>query len=89
MNIDEFCNMRESRRVFPEIHLPISTISTNQPRHEQENLPRYNHFITSQIGYFPPNSFDISIVPEGAVLHYSVLKLKSNVNMPVFTQWIR
>jgi hypothetical protein len=36
-----------------------------------EGLPSYNHFIASQFDNLPPNYFDISIVPQGAVLRYS------------------
>ena len=73
MNIKAICTMRDSRRVAPEVHLPVWTVSTNDSRDEEESPPSYYRFITSQHKNLLPNYFDISIVPQGTVLYYSDL----------------
>lgn len=60
-------NMIDSR-VSPEPQLPIWTTSTNE---YEEDLPDYQQFTASQIESTPPDYFDISNIPTGALLHYS------------------
>ena len=57
--------------ISPEANAPVWTIPIENVPNDNEDLPTYNHFVTSQIENHPPNYFDISIIPEGAVLHYS------------------
>jgi hypothetical protein len=47
-------------------HSPVWTIPISD-----DDLPSYNHFIASQSDNLPSNHIDISIIPAGAILHYS------------------
>jgi hypothetical protein len=66
----------KQNRISPDVNhssmdVPIWTIPISGVRNDNEDLPSYNHFIASQFDNVPPNYFDISIIPKGAVLHYS------------------
>ncbi len=62
---------------YPSLSAPIWTIPMSRVAlpltNNNEDLPSYNRFIAvsaSQSEDVPPNYFDISIVPNGAVLYY-------------------
>jgi hypothetical protein len=62
---------------YPSVNAPIWTVPMSRVTlsltNNDEDLPSYNRFIAasaSQSENVPPNYFDISIVPNGAVLYY-------------------
>jgi hypothetical protein len=65
-------NRISPNETYPSVHTSTWTISTpmSSVTNNDEDLPSYNKFIDS-LDIFPPNYFNISIVPNGAVLHYS------------------
>ncbi len=54
---------------YPSVNAPVWTVSMGNV--ENDGLPTYNHVVSTQFDDAPPNYFDMSIIPNGAVLSYS------------------